>query len=177
MYFEFEGADGVKTTIDCADDGTVVYCVGKRRTKFNIKDCADYEFTFLNGPNTKLALGKDGVELMHLIMLKGEDRLAGNNDERESDEQSRFEHPDLSECNIADKDADTEKSVINRMDREELHSAISKLNPIDQQIARLFWIDGFKQSEIAKALEMTGNAVQLRSGKIVKKLLKLLQRQ
>jgi len=90
MLYELENLGGDKVTVDCRDDGTVVYTSGKRQTKFPLADCSEFVFSFSDRTSHKVVLGEDGVDQLLLIVLHGEKRLERNNNDRETDGQLRL---------------------------------------------------------------------------------------
>ena len=102
MNYERTNADGVKTTIATDAEGIVTYAVeypnadanGQplvRKTEFPLEMCNEFTFDFLEGTSHKLVCGEDGVDLLHIITLHGEQRLERNNDARETSGQWRLE--------------------------------------------------------------------------------------
>ena len=169
MFYEIESINGEKITISCSDDGTVVYSVGKRETKFSLADCSEYIFKSNDGTSQKIICGEDGVSQLYLIMLYGEDRLEINNNDRER-------HDSLDDMPDKADDTDVVADVLRNIDADDLHKAIRQLKPTEQELIYRLYLDEcpITQAEYAKYAGMTENYVKLKVHRIRKKLKNLL---
>ena len=175
MFYEFESLNGEKTTIDCSDEGTVVYTVGKRKTKFSLEDCTEYVFRFIDRTNKKI--GNTDADKLFLIMMHGEERLERNNNYRETDEQWRFEAMTDSSEYSADNRHDTETDVQRQLDVENLRKAVQKLKPDEQELVHKLYLDEpvVSQAEYAKEIGVDAATMRKRAERVREKLKKLLR--
>lgn len=80
---------------------------------------------------------------------------------------------------IVDKSVNVKDDVLAALDEfdiknDKLLKAVMELNPLDQQILKLYRFEGMKQTEIAEILGLSRNAVQHRSADLIKKLRRLV---
>ena len=177
MFYENYNADGVLTSISTDDEGIVTYSVGNRKTEFPFDNCHEFTLYSDNGTNQKLVSGKDGVELLHIIMLRGEARLWNNNEERETEKHSRIDEFPDTYSEMADSSIDVESEVMSGFDADELHIAIKKLKPAEQDLMHRLYLDEkpMSQEEYSIMVKLTVDGVKKKALRTRNKLKLLLQ--
>jgi len=159
--------DGSKTTITTNSEGNVIYAIeytrfgsdGQaksiiRKTEFTLEMCNEFTFAFLDGTSHTLICGEDGVDLLHLITLHGEQRLERNNDVRETSGQWRIEGINDKSAFAIDHRHNTEAEMLRNADSDELRTAIQKLNLADQTLIARLYLDEHtvSQAELSREL-------------------------
>jgi hypothetical protein len=177
MFYKIESINGEKITIDCSDDGTVVYSVGKRKTKFSLEGCSEYIFSSCDGTSQKIICGEDGVDQLTLIMLHGEERLERNNDERETDGHWRVEAMNDNSEYEADHRFNTEANALRLVDADNLRKAIRKLKPAEQELIHRLYLDDqpMSQAEYARLHGTTEKYIQVKARRTKDKLASILE--
>ncbi len=127
----------------------------------------EIKYTFVNGEETSIEIHGDFEEIM--IEL---DRNLYNNNQTETRRHISLNAFDEDRHKFADSDMDLEKQILNRLDRDALYKAISKLKPDEQELIHKLYLNDkpMTQKQCAEILGVTENAVQLRLAKIKKKL-------
>jgi len=189
MNYERINEDGVKTTITTDADGIVTYAVESpalnangqvtsviRKTEFSLDTCNEYTFHFDDGTSQRMVCGEDGVDLLHIITLRGEARLWNNNEERETDKHSRIDDFPDTYGELKDKTVDVEGEVLRSLDSEEVRAAVKKLKPDEQYLMQRLYLDEkpISQSDLAQELQVTENTIKQRAKNTRTKLKKMI---
>ena len=131
----------------------------------------EFTYKFVNGENIKVSVAKE----FESVMMQLERDLYNNNHKETRRHQSLSEMIDKSDM-LIDKRVDLDELIFKKSKVDKLYEAISKLKPTEQELIHKLYLckHPMTQTEYAKILGITENAVKQRVKWLRNKLKKLL---
>ncbi|MFA9423465.1 MAG: sigma-70 family RNA polymerase sigma factor [Sedimentibacter sp.] len=175
MFKELEMPNGISTTIEITEEGKVTYCVGKKKTTFDLSDCDEITYEY---SDKKTVITEDMLSgtdaLMWIIINEGENRLEYNNNKTETRRHNSYSNQN-DKWETLTTDEDVLDIILHNLEKDVVKKAISKLEPKQQELILDIYYRGLSMADVARRDGVYKSSVTKRMTRIIQQLKKNLK--